>query len=92
MQHCHDLMLYDNSDHHNVLLIRQDDNINWRRTSAPASLAASRENLLDKSSRSSTPSIELYKRYSADLSKLTDTNFLVEGVAAVSNAAKPPGQ
>ena len=56
-------------------------------TSAPASLAASRESLLDKSpSRSSTPSVDVInKRYSADLSKLDQLDL--SGAAAKG----PPG-
>ena len=47
-----------------------------RRTSAPASLAASHENLMDKS-RSSTPSVDAnFKRYSADLSKLEEQDYM----------------
>ncbi|XP_013397106.1 mitogen-activated protein kinase kinase kinase 7-like isoform X2 [Lingula anatina] len=54
-----------------------EDNDPDRGTSAPASLAASRENL-DKSSRSSTPSVE-FKRYSADLSKLDKKDIIAAG-------------
>ncbi|XP_074662545.1 mitogen-activated protein kinase kinase kinase 7-like isoform X2 [Tubulanus polymorphus] len=48
------------------------------RTSAPASLAASRESLDSAKSRSSTPSFE-FKRYSADLSKLEEVDILSQG-------------
>ena len=56
-------------------------------TSAPASLAASRESLLDKGgSRSSTPSVEVFnnKRYSADLTKLEQYDIMSQG------GSKPP--
>ncbi len=63
-----------------------------RRTSAPPSLAASRENLLEKSSRSSTPSLPALdssattpaavKRFSADLSKLDEIH--------IAKYAEPP--
>ena len=46
--------------------------------SAPASLAASRESLESKS-RSSTPSVEQFKRYSADLSKLDEVDIIRQG-------------
>ena len=54
-----------------------DPRTSHRRTSAPASLAASRESLLDKGggSRSSTPSELINKRYSADLSRLEEIDI-----------------
>ena len=68
-------------------MFTQEDNP--RRTSAPASLAASRESLLDgKSSRSSTPSADfINKRYSADLSKLEEIEILAQGNASAAAAA-----
>ncbi|KAK2189437.1 hypothetical protein NP493_106g01026 [Ridgeia piscesae] len=62
-----------------------------RRTSAPASLAASRESLLDKSgSRCSTPSNEfINKRYSADLSRLEETDILAQRNSGTSAATRP---
>lgn len=58
-------------------------------TSAPASLAASRESLLDRSgsSRSSTPSVDntFNKRYSADLTRLEQYDIMSQG-----GTNKPP--
>nr|UCK81531.1 mitogen-activated protein kinase kinase kinase 7 [Arenicola marina] len=73
-------------------VVVEADHINWRRTSAPASLAASRESLLDKSSRSSTPSVDLVnKRYSADLSKLEEMEIMAHSGAGPA-PSKPPGR
>ena len=50
-----------------------------RRTSAPASLANSHESLLmdhSRGSRSSTPSIDPRQRFSADLSKLDEQEYM----------------
>ena len=65
-----------------VCMSYQEDH--HHRTSAPASLAASRESLLDtgRGSRSSTPSVDIAnKRYSADLSKLDEGDILNQGGA-----------
>ena len=60
-------------------------------TSAPASLAASRESLLDKTSRPSTPSVEnvINKRYSADMTNLEYDIMSQGGVGTGAN--KPFG-
>ncbi|XP_064627957.1 mitogen-activated protein kinase kinase kinase 7-like [Lineus longissimus] len=58
------------------------------RTSAPASLAASRESL-ESRSRSSTPSVEQFKRYSADLSKLDEVDIIRQGGALQAASHSP---
>ncbi|KAI0241093.1 Mitogen-activated protein kinase kinase kinase 7 [Lamellibrachia satsuma] len=72
----------------------QDTKASHRRTSAPASLAASRESLLDKSgSRCSTPSNEfINKRYSADLSRLEEIDIIAHGNSGISAAIRPQVQ
>ncbi|CAH1800186.1 unnamed protein product [Owenia fusiformis] len=64
---------------HVVVEVQEDSTQAPRRTSAPASLAASRENLIEgKNSRSSTPSVDS-KRFSADLSKLDEIDIMSQG-------------
>lgn len=46
--------------------------------SAPASLAASRESLAEGHGRAGTP-VEQYKRYSADLTRLSEGDILTQG-------------
>ena len=65
-----------------------------RRTSAPASLAASRESLLDKGggSRSSTPSEFINKRYSADLSRLEEIDIRSHGNSGANSSSRLQGK
>lgn len=67
---------------HNRPLVVEEPNFN-RQASAPASLAASRESLLDGKSRSSTPSMDVInKRYSADMSKFDKFDIFAQGGTA----------
>ena len=66
-----------------------------RLASAPASLAASRESLLEMmtSSRASTPSTvhDINKRFSADLSHLQHVDVMAQGHPAVAVRGHPAG-
>ena len=71
-----------------------DPRTSHRRTSAPASLAASRESLLDKGggSRSSTPSEFINKRYSADLSRLEEIDIRAHGNSGGNSSSRLQGR
>ena len=77
-----------------LLLFLQDDLHSHRRTSAPASLAASRESLHGGGgSRSSTPSNDfINKRYSADLTPLEEWEIMHQGGSNPTQSTKPPGE